>query len=222
MGGFMRINNSVFRVTGIILLTCFLHMIIFPGLSTAQAPECPYDRANPSLDHARISFKSLDYRCAEQEIEDFLKLTDISTEERADAHVLLAAVYYAKSKNEGEKRELVIEQFKEAFRAYREWRGELDISSSEFIDMMNEAKKQVDQEEEEEVIAEPVIEEKTPTTTTYEEKKPWYTKWWAIGLGVGLVAGAVVVLGGGGDDDGGDGGGAVTDTLPGFPTTPPE
>ena len=146
----MRTSKFAFRVTGIILLTCFLQMAMIPSLSMAQAPECPYDKAHPSIENARISFKSLNYGCAELEIEDFLKLETITTEQRADAHVLLAAVYYAKSKNEDEKRTLVINQFKEAFRTYREWRGELDINSSEFSEMMNEAQVLVDKEATEE------------------------------------------------------------------------
>lgn len=52
-----------------------------------------------------------------------------------------------------------------------------------------------------------------------EKSKPWYSKWWAIALGVGLVAGAVVVATGGGGDDGGNGG-VVVDTLPSFPDPP--
>lgn len=223
----MRIHTRGVRVIGICTLVCFLQMIALPAISWGQAGECPYDRANPSLENARISFKSLNYRCAEQEIEDFLNKTDLTMEERADAHVLLAAVYYAKSKNEDEKRRLVVNQFKEAFRSYRDWRGELDVSSTEFIEMMNEAKMLVDQEEEEELEAEPVVtpadeeEEEEPVYAqpTIGEKKPWYKQWWAIALGVGVVAGTVVlVAGGGGDDDGGDG--TVIDTLPGPPDPP--
>lgn len=216
----MRIHNLTFRITGVILAVCFLQMIFLPPAVYAQEPECPYDPANPSLDNARISFKSLNYLCAEQEILDFLKKEGLTIEQRADAHVLLATVYYAKSKNESEKRNLVIEQFKKAFRAYREWRGELDISSTEFIEMMNSAKQLVDTEAAQQLkLEEPVIEEPTVEKAVPGEKKPWYKKWWAIGLGVGVVAGAVVLVAGGGGDDGG-GNGIVTDTLPGFPATP--
>jgi hypothetical protein len=223
----MRIHIRGIRVIGIGTLICFLQMVVLPTIAWGQAGECPYDRANPSLENARISFKSLDYRCAEQEILDFLGQDGLTIEERADAHVLLAAVYYAKSKNEDEKRRLVVNQFKEAFRAYRDWRGELDISSTEFIEMMNEARVLVDQEEEQEAEEKPVVlpdeeQEKEPTYAkpTIGEKKPWYKKWWAIALGVGVVAGAVVLAAGGGGDDGGDGG-TVIDTLPGPPDPPP-
>jgi hypothetical protein len=50
-----------------------------------------------------------------------------------------------------------------------------------------------------------------------KEKKAWYKNWWAIALGVGVVAGAVALAGGGG----GDGGGTTPDQpLPGFPPPP--
>jgi hypothetical protein len=213
-------NNPAFRATAVILLAAFLQIAIFSAPARAQAPDCPYDKANPSLDNARINFKSLNYRCAELEIQDYLNLESLNTSQKADAHVLLAAVYYAKSKNEDEKRSLVIDQFKEAFRAYREWRGELDISSTEFIDMMNQAKAQVDKEATE-VKVTPItkIEETKPES----KKKAWYKKWWALGLGIGVVAGVVVIASGGGGDEGdGNGNGTPTDTLPSFPTTPPK
>jgi hypothetical protein len=241
----MKRDTLVPRAVTALLIACLLHMIIAPPLALAQNVDCPYDKDNPSLDNARISFKSLNYRCAEQEIHDLLMLEDISIEDKADAHVLLAAVYYAMLKNDTEKRNRVIEQFKAAFEAYRDWRGELDISSTEFIEMMNEAQVMVDQEAQEQpaVVEEPAPEpeaeepveeveavkpaevesdddEAAPAAYVSEGKsKPWYSKWWAIALGVGLVAGAVVVASGGGGDDG-DGGGVVVDTLASFPDPP--
>ena len=215
-------HNLTFRIIGVILLACFFQAATIPSLSLAQDTGCSYDRAKPSLENARVNFKSLDYNCAEQEILDYLKLETIPIEQRADAHVLLAAVYYAKSKNSNEKRSLVIEQFKKAFEAYRQWRGELDISSTEFIGMMNEAQRLVDEESkaaltppQPPVIEKPAVKEETPSG---EKKKPWYKKWWAIGLGVGVVAGvAFAVAGGGGDEEPPP---PVSDTLPSFPDTP--
>jgi len=231
----MHRYHLAFRITGVMILACFAHVAVLPAVSWAQ--ECSYDRANPSLDNARISFKSLDYKCAEEEINDFLKLESIPIEQRADAHVLLAAVYYAKSKNDSEKRNLVVDQFKAAFRAYRAWRGELDITSTEFIEMMNAAKALVDEEaakkpapvvppvEEKPAVAKPEVTKPEVTKPQAAEPaktegKAWYKKWWAIGLGVGVVALAAVALGGGGDDGGG-GGGGTTDSLPGPPRPPP-
>lgn len=217
----MRIHNPGFRIMGILTLVCFAQMVVLPAASWGQTGGCPYDRANPSLENARISFKSLDYVCAEQEILDYLNIAGLTIEQKADAHVLLAAVYYAKSKNDTEKKKLVVNQFKEAFRAYRDWRGELDITSTEFIEMMNEAKRLVDEEErQEEAAGEPVIvpeEEPVVTEPAVSEARPWYKKWWAIALGVGVVAGAVILATGGGEDEEEP---AVIDTLPGPPPPP--
>jgi len=225
-------NHTFFRVTAVALLTCFIHLTALPTMSLAQAPDCQYDRAKPSLDSARINFKSLNYKCAEQEILDALSQGALSIEEKADAHVLLAAVYYAMLKNDSQKRNRVIEQFKAAFQAYREWRGELDISSSEFIDLMTEAQKQVDKEalqlqtpppppvEQPKDTARKAVAPPPPAAAPKVAEgggKPLYTKWWAILLGVGLVAGAVVLATGGG----GDGGGETTlDTLGTIPNPP--
>jgi hypothetical protein len=228
----MQRSSHMFQATTTVILVCFMQMLALPTASLAQAPDCPYDRANPSLEHARISFKSLNYECAEQEIQDFLKLEKLTIQERADAHVLMAAVYYAKLEGDKEKRGQVVEQFKKAFQAYRDWRGELDISSSEFIEMMNQARTELDKEAaatppatttqppvtgEQPVVTPPPVQ-KVETPKKEGEKKAWYTKWWAIGLGVGVVALAVVALGGGGGD--GDGGQPQT-ALPDPPPPPP-
>lgn len=204
----MHKNHVVVRAIAVFLLVCFGNLVFLPGPALAQSTDCPYDKADPSLDNARISFKSLNYRCAEQEIQDFLKKSDITIEDRASAHVLLAAVYYAMVKNKNDKRDQVLDQFKKAFRSYRDWAGELDISSTEFIDLMKKAQELVDEESQEpaavaETPASTETAETAPAVTSAEKSgKPWYKQWWAIGLGVGVVAGAVVlVAGGGGDDD---------------------
>ncbi|MFZ5979814.1 MAG: hypothetical protein ACOYVF_04215, partial [Candidatus Zixiibacteriota bacterium] len=178
----MHKNHVVVRAIAVFLLVCFGNLVFAPGPALAQTTECPYDKANPSLDNARISFKSLNYPCAEQEIQDYLKKTDLSIEDRASAHVLLAAVYYAMVKNKNEKRDQVLDQFKKAFRAYRDWAGELDISSTEFIDLMKKAQELVDEESQEPaaVVEEPAkadttdTSEAAPVVTAAEKSgKPW-------------------------------------------------
>lgn len=110
----------------------------------AQDTGCNYDRTAPSLDNARLNFKSLNYRCAELELLERLRVSSLSMKEKADTYVLLAAVYYAMMSNEQERREKVVEQFSAAFNEYREWKGTLDVTSSEFVELMEEAKRKVD------------------------------------------------------------------------------
>nr|MBN2276480.1 hypothetical protein [candidate division Zixibacteria bacterium] len=211
-------KHSVFRVTAIILLALYLHGAVLSGISFGQTTDCGYDPGQPSLTNARKSFLALNYKCAEQELEAYLKLENISIEDRANAHVLLAEVYYARVRDNDEKRDMVMEQFVAAFQSYREWRGELNIKSPEFMSMMKDAQDLVDQGGTKEVVTPGSAETKTtPPAKVEGKKKPWYTKWWAIGLGVGIVAG-VVVLAAGGSDDGGDDSG--TGALPDFPDTP--
>ncbi|MBN1211622.1 MAG: hypothetical protein JXA92_03515 [candidate division Zixibacteria bacterium] len=207
----MKKNGIAFRVIAVALLVALSNLLILPGSALAQSGDCAYDKNKPSLESARISFKSLNYQCAENEIQDFLMLDNVSIEDKASAHVLLAAVYYAMVKNHNEKRDRVLNQFKEAFRSYREWAGELDISSTEFIDLMKKAQELVDEEAEEpeaavvpaeeEAAPEPAVVQPTTATAAEGGGKAWYKQWWAIGLGVGVVVGAAVLLAGGGDDE---------------------
>lgn len=217
----MRSKRKLFRGVALTLVLCHILMLILPNAVWAQAP-CTYDRKAPSVDNARMNFKALNYKCAEQELVDYLKQDNLTLEQKSNAHILLATVYYAMLKDDSEKRDKVMEQFKSAFKAYREWRGELDIKSSEFMDLMNEAKVEVDKESAEKVAEkQPAADTSKQVTTITEGKeggKPWYTKWWAIVLGVGVVGGAVAVLAGGGGGDTGTP--ATVDTLPSFPPHP--
>jgi sensor c-di-GMP phosphodiesterase-like protein len=221
----MQSRIRFLRITALVMLTVYIQVFIFPLGSFAQIPGCQYDSNAPSLENARKNFKSLNYKCAEAELNDLLKVPSLDLEEKSNAHILMAAVYYAMLKDDSEKRKVVMDQFKAAFLAYREWKGELDIKSPEFMEMMKEAQDQVDaqkaQPAEEITKAEPTedttaVAAVTQASITTAAKKPWYKKWWAIGLGVGVVAGAVVMLSGGGDN----GGTTPTDTLPSFPPPP--
>ncbi len=149
-----------------------LQFSFFAASLSAQDEGCNYDRTNPSLDNARLNFKSLNYRCAELELLDRLRNSDITLQEKADTYVLLAAVYYAMlGDNDSERREKVVEQFTAAFKQYRDWRGTLEINSSEFAGLMEEAKRRVDQGDTSgtpattEVILEPVKMSACPSST---------------------------------------------------------
>jgi hypothetical protein len=201
------------RSAATVILISFMIVTVLPVGIMAQATiTCPYDSAAPTLDHARQTFKALNYNCAEMEINDLLKKEDLSLEEKANAHVLMAAVYYAKLKDSKEKQHKVIEQFAQAFRSYANWSGDLDIKSTEFLSMMEQAKSLV--ETEIKVPETPALDTLVAVPVIGGKEKPWYTQWWAIGLGVGVVAGAVILMGGGGEE-------AAPDTsLAGFPPPP--
>jgi hypothetical protein len=219
----MKKHFSVLKITSVLLFIIYTNSLFVPTMVLGQEGDC-FDKTNPTLESARKSFLALNYQCAEEELDALLKMETLSTEQRADAHVLLAEVYYARVRDNSEKRSKVISQFVAAFEAYREWKGELNIKSPEFMAMMKEAQVMVDEEEESKEAAaaeeKPAEFEPVPTTTIKPEttKKPWYTKWWAIGLGVGLVAGIVIIAAGGGGDDGG--GGTGSNDLPDFPDPP--
>ena len=137
-----RYHQSSLRLVPALLLSVLALMLSVPA--NAQDTGCNYDRTAPSLDNARLNFKSLNYRCAELELLERLRVSSLTMKEKADTYVLLAAVYYAMMSNEQERREKVVEQFSAAFNEYREWKGTLDVTSSEFVELMEEAKRNVD------------------------------------------------------------------------------
>jgi len=135
-------KGNFLHLWGLVLLAAFVFCYPVP----ARSAECKFDRKNPNITNARINFKTLNYECAEEELGLLLRDTTLSFQDKANAHVLLAAVYYARLKNDSAMKGRVIDQFKEAFRTYRDWRGDLDIKSTDFEDLMNEARQQLDQE----------------------------------------------------------------------------
>jgi Ca2+-binding EF-hand superfamily protein len=190
----------------------------FPDVAHSQTAECDYDGQNPSHESARKSFQVFDFQCAEQEIQDLLKEDALSLEEKASAHMLLAAVYFEMLQDGAQRRGKTLEQFKEAFRAYRDWRGDLDIQSPEFRAIMEEAKQDIQAEENASAPKDAATEAPVVTRPPHagsDSGKGGSTKWILIGLGVGAVGIAAIALGGGG---GGNGNG--DNTLPDFPAPP--
>ncbi|MCX6825914.1 MAG: hypothetical protein NTV06_01405 [candidate division Zixibacteria bacterium] len=206
------------RTISLVLLIAYVHAVFLPSWLYAQTPNCNYDIKAPSIENARRNFKALNYKCAELELTDLLGLPNLSLEDKSNVHILLAAVYYAMLKDDSEKKNMVMQQFMAAFKAYRDWKGELDIKSPEFKTMMEQAQLQVDKE----TSIAPAEQKATIDTTAHpaamtgtKAGKAWYKQWWAIGLGVGIVAGAVILVAGGKGDA------AVPDTaLAGFPSHP--
>ncbi len=216
----MRKWTRILRVVAVLALLSFAQVLVLPQMVQAQTPECTYDKESPSLESARLNFRITNYDCAEMELNDLLADESLDLQAKADAHILLAAVYYAKVRDDKEKRSRVMEQFVAAFQSLRQWRGELDIKSPEFLALMKEAQELVDkQEKAADAVKEQIPEAKMEPLITQkpgEEKKPWYKRWWVLGIGVGVVATAVAVAAGGGGDDGGQ----PPDELPGFPVHP--
>jgi len=139
-------NSNPKRLMSVaLMLFAGLCLLAFSSPLFAQESGCNYDKSAPSLDNARLNFKSLNYRCAELELLDLQKLNSLTLQEKADVYVLMAAVYYAMlGDDDTQRREKVVEQFTAAFRQYREWKGTLEITSSEFAELMEEAKQRVD------------------------------------------------------------------------------
>ena len=211
----MRRMRLCRKTTACVTLLVFAITLILPELLCAQTANCGYDEANLSIENARKNFKITNYPCAEEELNLMLANKSLALQERADAHVLMASVYYAMMRDDDEKSRKVTEQFVQAFKAFRTWKGDVDIKSPEFLSMMEQARELVAKQDE----AKAAVVDKLPETelpSLSSGGKPWYKKWWAIGLGVGVVAVVAVAVGGGGDEDPPP----EDPTLPGFPGTP--
>ena len=213
----MHNGTRIVRVVAVLALLGFAQALVLPQVAQAQVPGCVHDKEKPSLENARLNFKITNYDCAEQELNDLLAVDTLDLQTKADAHILLAAVYYAKVRDDKEKRSRVMEQFVAAFQSLRDWRGELDIKSPEFLALMKEAQELVDKQDE----AAAALKEKvpgagveTPLAVKKDEKKPWYKRWWVLGIGAGVVAVAVAVAAGGGEEE------QPPPALPGFPGHP--
>lgn len=109
----------------VISIIFIVPLLLIPANSPGQTPDCDYDKNAPSMEHARNSFKALNHICAEAEIIDFINAKAPNLKSKADAHVLLAAVYYGMLKDSQSKRVKVVEQFKQAFRVLRIGRANL-------------------------------------------------------------------------------------------------
>jgi len=212
-------RRSCFSMVVMILLAAHLRAILMPDWTWAQAPDCQYDREIPSLQNARSSFQVFSFRCAELELLDLLKSKTLPLETKAGAHMLLAAVYYEMLRDDADKRAKVLEQFKAAFHAFRNWRGPLDIQSQDFTDMMDRARRDVEGETasspakgSKPPARDTVVMTRRPDTQTKSKGKGWYKKWWVMALGVGVVGAAVFVIASPKDQP--------DKTLPGFPPPP--
>lgn len=203
------------------LLVVYLLLLMQPFAASAQQVNCPFDRENPSIDNARMQFKVTNYTCAEEELNALLAQESLDLKTKADAHVLLAQVYYAKLRDSEDMEKKVVAEFVAAFRAYKNWKGDLDIQSSEFVALMKMAQDQIAAEEaDKEGTSIDLASEQVPSEEgagLEAKKKPWYKKWYVLGLGAVVVGSAALMIGGSG---GGDNGETPTTDLPDFPSVP--
>ncbi|MGD8922316.1 MAG: hypothetical protein PVH24_03645 [Candidatus Zixiibacteriota bacterium] len=189
------------------------------AVSSADEVSCDFNSENPRVLHAKVFFTGGQYACAEQELKAVLAKPDITSHTAADAHMLLAAVYFQTVSDREVRRQRTREQFIQGLRADRKWSGNLAVSSAEFITIFNDARELVEwlYKESPELFASDSLAEEQ-VTEAVARKKPWYKRWWALasGVGVAVLAGAIILGGGNNGSEPPPAG----DTLPEFPPTP--
>lgn len=142
---------------------------------SVQQEECDYDRANPSIDHARAFFSRLEYQCALTELQDILSADNLESHLRAEAYRLLSAVHYWIGYDEDEPTEVIKEKVintgKAAFKALPEWTGEFDIDDEDYLAWMREAKQAAQEELERERLLQQQVEEARRDSIALAEKR---------------------------------------------------
>lgn len=213
------------RLIGVLVLAVWT--VLYPLLLSAQTAECDYPKGRPSIGHARQAYRAAELECAALELNDLLNRTDTPRAIKAEAHMILASVYYVSDEEPGTSRNSVKKELVEMFMADRYWQGRLEIQTADFRKLVNDAHELAEWryrnspelaaeydrsvERTDSLVADSIrIEESKPG------QKKWYTKWWAIGSGVGIIAMAAILMSGGNDT----GGSVPIDSLPPFPDTP--
>ncbi len=112
-------------------------VVLTYGSARAQFTDCNFDPKSPSLESAQASFGSLDYDCALDEVEYFLRTKAVSKWERASAHILIAAIKFGERQGRSED---AFSELLQAFQIEPRWDGDLPLDSEEFSCMMNEAR----------------------------------------------------------------------------------
>jgi len=131
-------SSPVFFTALIIALSlCALRSI------SAEEDHCDYDRNTPAIEHARSLYTNLEFKCAELEANDYLMKPGRSSKEKADAHLLLAAIYSYLYRDEGERVKKVRDQFRMAFDVCPDWHGVPDKITRSFIVMMEDVRNEV-------------------------------------------------------------------------------
>jgi hypothetical protein len=183
-----------------------------------NTPDCGYDRDNPTLAGARQTYQLFfNFACAEQELLDLLKRDNLTLHEKAEAHALLAIVYYLSSPNDPQRADKVREELKSAIRLDTAWTGADEQSTGpEFDALVTEARQMVAREDlgkDRSRDTEQPGKLDSDRLTGPAEKK-WHDRWAVRIAGVAVLGGLVFLATSGG------GGGGDDDPLPGFPPHP--
>lgn len=169
----MVMSNSLSRLGVLLLIAVFLNVTLLPGMAASKEPDCEYDKKKPSYVHAQKVFDLGDYRCVEEELNALINDKKTSLEDRAAARLLLVKVYNAM--------------------IHKDLSKPVEKPAAEPVEKPTVPAKDT-------VVAKQPAAEAQPWT--FESKsggKPWYKKWWAMALGVGVVATVAAVAGGGGE-----------------------
>jgi hypothetical protein len=201
----MLYHERFVKAVSITLLAAFIGSLCPPDIILAQTADCQYDRQHPSLEDAEKLMKDLyGFDCAAAEILDVLHQTDtLDHKNYAAAQFLLGQAYWGQivqRQNPIPDTQMVTNVLIKGFLADSSWGGEWFWNDDvDFLNIAAIARANADS-----------IRAIPP-----DKGGHWYTKWWAITLGAGVVAGVLIGL-----IDGEPPPPPGTDTIPYFPSPP--
>jgi hypothetical protein len=111
------------------LLQAIVVLVMMHLAAYIHAAECDYDRSHPSLNSASGFMEELNWACARAELNDLLANTATSEHDKADAHVMLAIIYYRTIKEYAARSDSVLTEFLNALDKNPGITPRLDIDS---------------------------------------------------------------------------------------------
>lgn len=222
------ISQAYSSPANLVLLLVSVWLGISPSLLIGQEPDCQYQTGHPTVANARRVFRSADLVCAEMELRELLDNDQVPGKTKADAHLLLASIYFVEDVDESLRRGKVKQELVALYLADRYWQGELEIRTSEFRKILADARGLADwryrnspelQKKYEQQLLLDTSLTASQTDSSWQPnqtKKNWYTRWWAVGSGVGIIAMAAILMSGSNNSPEP----ILVDTLPPFPDAP--
>ncbi len=174
----MMKSEGLIRFGTLLLIAVFLNAILMPDLASSKEPDCDFDKKKPSLAHAKKVFDNDELHCARMELDALIKDKKTNLEDRAAARLLIVKVLNAM--------------------IHEDLNKPIEEPAKEPVEKPAPPPKETPKDA---VVEEqPVVQAQPLAIKSESGGKPWYKKWWAMALGVGVVATVAVVAGGGGGD----------------------
>lgn len=166
-------SNSLSRICISLVISAFLNATLLPNAAASQEPGCESDKKSPPFARARKVLENGADPGAESESNAVIKNNSISYRPAAQVMPVNAD-------------DAMIDE---------------DLSRTAEESAEEQVDKATPLTNDTSIVKKPAAEVQPRAFEFRSGRKPWYKKWWAMVVGVGLVATVAVVAGGGGSDE---------------------